>query len=75
VPVGSITINFDKPVDPTTFTTADINSFNGPNGAITATAVTAVAAATILLPDLVPTTSTFALTTSASAEHCDAAAT
>jgi hypothetical protein len=40
-PVSSVTVTFDKPIDPTTFTPAAIDSFTGPNN--TPIAVTTVA--------------------------------
>ena len=41
--LDTVRITFDEPINPTTFTTADITSFSGPGGAIVATSVTAVA--------------------------------
>jgi probable HAF family extracellular repeat protein len=41
-PVNSIEVTFNRSIDPTTFTTADVN-FTGPGGAIPITGITAVA--------------------------------
>src|SRR5262249_53711631 len=40
--VNHVRLSFIEPVDPATFSTADIVSFTGPNGAITVTGVTPV---------------------------------
>jgi subtilisin family serine protease/disulfide oxidoreductase YuzD/DNA-binding cell septation regulator SpoVG/subtilisin-like proprotein convertase family protein len=41
--VTRVRVSFNEPVDPATFTTADILGFTGPNGAITVTGVAPVA--------------------------------
>ncbi|MBN9119279.1 MAG: S8 family serine peptidase [Planctomycetes bacterium] len=42
--LNKVRVTFDRAVNPTTFTKADVVSFTGPNGAIALTAVTAVTA-------------------------------
>jgi subtilisin family serine protease len=41
-PISSVRVTFNQAIDLTTFTTADIDSFTGPNGSIVATGVQAV---------------------------------
>jgi hypothetical protein len=38
--IATVTVTFSKPVDPRTFTTASVDQFTGPNGPVTALAVT-----------------------------------
>jgi hypothetical protein len=42
-PVGSVRLTFNEPMDPATFTPADVFAFTGPGGAIPVAAVTPVA--------------------------------
>jgi hypothetical protein len=57
-PLSSVRVGFDTAIDPSTFTPADVVSFNGPNGPVTVNSVTPVAGSGNFSFDIAFTTQT-----------------